>query len=65
MIGAAEYRQRQFAAWGALSAEERIEVMRRMAREGWSDHGIAAACSVSVEYVRRSLGPRPQEAGAP
>jgi len=64
MIGAADYRQRQYAAWDALSTAERAETMRRMANEDWSEHGIAAACGVSVEYVRQVLARRSGEASA-
>jgi hypothetical protein len=38
-----------------LNWEERAEAIKRMAAEGRSDHGIAAATRLSVEQVRRIL----------
>jgi hypothetical protein len=42
-----------------LSQEEQAAAIKRMARLGWSDHGIAAATRFSVEQIRRILGERP------
>jgi hypothetical protein len=42
-------------AFDALTVEERAAAIRRMATEGYSDHGIAAATKCSVEQVRQIL----------
>jgi hypothetical protein len=45
-----------------LSDDERIVALRRLAQSGMSVFSIAAACSISVEQVRRILGlPAPCE----
>ena len=41
-----------------LTAEEKAAAVRRMASQGWSDHGIAAATRLSVEQVRRIVAER-------
>ena len=38
-----------------LDPAQQAEAIRRMAAQGWSDHGIAAATRLSVEQVRRVL----------
>lgn len=39
----------------ALTRDEQRDAIKRMAREGWSDHGLAAAARISVETVREIL----------
>lgn len=39
----------------ALNFEEQANAIRRLATMGMSDHGIAAATRLSVEFVRRIL----------
>lgn len=38
-----------------LTPEQQADAIRRLARTGVSDHGIAAATRLSVEMVRRIL----------
>jgi uncharacterized protein YoaH (UPF0181 family) len=40
-----------------LTHAEQIEAIRRLARSGMSDYGIASATQLAVEQVRRILGP--------
>jgi hypothetical protein len=42
----------------ALSREQQAAAIRRMATTGWSEYSIAQATRLSVEQVRRILGPR-------
>lgn len=42
----------------ALTREEQIAVVKRMATDGWTDHGIAHATRLSVEQVRQVIGER-------
>lgn len=39
----------------ALTRDEQRDAIKRLAREGWSDHGIAHATRLSVEQVRQVL----------
>ena len=41
-----------------LTRDEQAAVIRRMAAEGMSDHSIAAATRLSVEFVREVVGER-------
>lgn len=42
-----------------LTRAEQAAAIKRMAAQGWTDHGIAAASRLSVEAVRRILaGPQ-------
>ena len=41
-----------------LDREEQQNAIRRMARLGWSDHGIADATRLSVEQIRVALANR-------
>ncbi len=41
-----------------LSEEEQRDAIRKMARSGWSDSGIATATRLSVEQVRQVIGER-------
>ncbi|HEX4050500.1 MAG TPA: hypothetical protein VHY19_06460 [Steroidobacteraceae bacterium] len=38
-----------------LDAEQQAHAIRRMAAQGWSDYGIAAATRLSVEQIRQIL----------
>jgi hypothetical protein len=49
----ADARRRNFES---LTADEKIAALRRLARSGLSDHGIAAASGLSVEMVRQLVG---------
>lgn len=40
----------------ALAPTQQAEAVRRLAATGYSDHGIASATRLSVEFVRRLLG---------
>ncbi len=40
----------------ALSDAEQIAAIQRLAAAGMSDYDLAAACSISVEQVRRLIG---------
>lgn len=46
-----------------LSPEHQADALRRLAALGYSDHGIASASGLSVEFVRRVLGSKPAENG--
>jgi hypothetical protein len=39
----------------ALSADEQAGAIRRLAATGMSDHGIAHATRLSVEFIRRVI----------
>lgn len=38
-----------------LTRAEQAQAIRRMASEGWSEYGLAAATRLSVEQIRRIL----------
>jgi hypothetical protein len=40
----------------SLTREQQARAIRDMARDGFSDHGIARATRLSVEMVRRVIG---------
>lgn len=40
----------------ALDREQQATAVHRLAAAGYSEHGIAAATKLSVEFVRRILG---------
>jgi len=42
-----------------LTQDAKREAIRRLAREGFSDHGISHATGLSVEMVRQILGAPP------
>lgn len=44
-------------AWYALDREQRVAAIRRLAADGYTDHGISHATGLSVEQVRQALGP--------
>lgn len=44
------------AEFEKLTREEVVAAIRRMRREGYSDHTIAAASRLGVEVVRNMLG---------
>ncbi len=44
-----------------LTREQREDAIKRMAAEGWTDHGIAAATRLSIEMVRQVLARRDHE----
>lgn len=46
-----------------LSPEEKAKAIQRMAASGMSDHGIASACGLAVEQIRRLLGEAAVEHG--
>ncbi len=39
-----------------LSREEQCLAIAKLARQGFSDHGISAATTLSVEQIRKILG---------
>lgn len=41
-----------------MSHEEQVRAIHRLAADGFTDHGIAAATRLAVEQVRRILGER-------
>ncbi len=47
--------------WHALTPEEQRQAIVRMHRDGYSDHGIAAATGLSVEMVRTVLADKVPE----
>jgi DNA-binding NarL/FixJ family response regulator len=46
-----------------LSREQQAQAIRQLASSGMTDHGIAAACRLSVEMVRAILSQRPEQPG--
>lgn len=48
----------RMAHFAALSQPQQAEAIRRMAAQGWSDHGISSATCLAVEFVRRVIGDR-------
>lgn len=52
------------ANFHSLSAEQQRDAIRRMARENFTDHGIACATGLAVEAVRRLLAPQAESAGS-
>lgn len=42
----------------ALTRDEKIAAIKRMAAEGWTDHTIAHATKLSCEFVRQVLAAR-------
>jgi hypothetical protein len=49
---------RELSHFVAMDREEQQNAIRRMAVEGWTDHGIAHATRLSVEQIRRTLADR-------
>ncbi len=45
-----------------LTQAEQIDAVKKMARLGWSDYGIAGATRLNVEAVRRILGENQERA---
>lgn len=41
-----------------LTRSQQAAVIRRMASDGWSDHGIACATRLSVQFVRQVIAER-------
>jgi hypothetical protein len=52
---APSHRDRELLHFRSLDREQQAAAIRRLARLGMSDHGIAAATALSVEMVRRIL----------
>jgi hypothetical protein len=46
------------AAFDALDRDEQRAAVKRMAAEGWTDHGIAHATQLAVEMVREIISER-------
>lgn len=58
MLSDAQHRARAMHQFACLSREEKDAAIRELARSGMSDHGIASACRLAVEQVRRVLAER-------
>jgi hypothetical protein len=41
-----------------LTRQEQAEAIHRLAREGWSEYGIASATQLAIEQIRHVLGER-------
>jgi hypothetical protein len=52
----ADDRQSRMNHFVMLSHEDQVEAIKRLARSGMSDHGIAAAAGLAVEQVRSIIG---------
>jgi len=52
----ADPREREMWHFDALSRDEQRAAIQRLALDGMSDYGIAAATRLSVEAVRQILG---------
>jgi len=50
---------RELHHWLLLGQDQQRDAIVRMHKQGWTDHGIAAATRLSVEAVRRILGEPP------
>jgi len=48
----------RMAAFESLTREQQIAAIRRLAQNGYTDHGISHATRLSVEQVRQALGER-------
>jgi hypothetical protein len=55
MSAAADERARM-AHFDTLTRDEQAEAIRQLARDGFGDYEIAAACKLAVEVVRQILG---------
>lgn len=57
-----EIARRARAEWHRLTREEQIDAVHRLADDGMTDYGIAAATHLAVEMVRAILDTRRQRA---
>jgi hypothetical protein len=55
-VNAADLEAARMRAFAILSREQQGQAIQRLAATGMSDHSIASATRLSVEFVRHVLG---------